>query len=171
MLRSLRTLFTAPVTEEWVFRACILAVAAARGASATSALAASAAAFGVAHLHHAVELRRAGASLRTAATAVLGQAAFTSAFGALAGFALLRTGSLPGVALMHAGCNWAGLPDISTAAASWERGNILHGARWLITAAYVGGLVAGVLAFARLGVGSVPPCALARIFADNAMHA
>jgi prenyl protein peptidase len=168
--RTARTLVVAPAAEEWVFRACVLPVAAARGVPASGALAAAAVAFGAAHLHHASELRRAGASAGAAAAAVAGQAAYTSAFGAVAAFALLRTGSVPGVVAMHALCNWWGLPDVPDALAAHGAGHPLHAWRWPLAAAYAAGIALSVAAFARMGAAGgaadadAYPCALAPMF-------
>ena len=43
------------------------------------------------------------------------QLAYTTLFGALAGFLFLRTGHIVGVCLVHAFCNFMGFPDTSFA--------------------------------------------------------
>ena len=68
--------------------------------------------FGLAHVHHFYEFRIThphtpliGAVLRT-----LLQLSYTTLFGGYATFLYLRTGSLLGVILVHAFCNWMGFP-------------------------------------------------------------
>jgi prenyl protein peptidase len=133
-----RNLAVAPIAEEWVFRASLLPLLALAGASHAGALLCAAALFGAAHAHHYADYRRRGFSPRSAASAVGGILAFTSAFALIVAHAFLRTGSVVGVIGAHALANAMGPP--SFAFVDDER----HRARGLVAAAYAVGVCAFV---------------------------
>ena len=157
-LRLARALVAAPVTEEWVFRACAAPLWRAAGASHAAALAASCACFGAVHAHHYWELLRSGAPPAAAARAVALQVAYTAAFAAIAAHAFQRTGSLAGVAAAHALANALGLPSLGWLGA----GHPLHAARGALGAAYLGGIAgfAWLLAGGAPGLWARAACAL-----------
>ncbi|CAL1698867.1 unnamed protein product [Somion occarium] len=109
-----RNYFVGPITEEIVFRACILAVYHAAGASRFKMIFLSPLWFGVAHLHHAWDVYnrygQTSAALKRAALTTLFQLAYTTLFGFHCAFLFLRTGSLIPPILSHIFCNIMGLP-------------------------------------------------------------
>lgn len=68
--------------------------------------------FGLAHAHHFYEFRLSHPHTPLVAAVLRScfQLAYTSLFGGYATFLILRTGSLLAVILVHAFCNWMGLP-------------------------------------------------------------
>lgn len=68
--------------------------------------------FGLAHIHHFYEFRLTHPHTPAVAALVrsIFQLSYTTLFGAYATFLYLRTGSLLAVILVHAFCNWMGLP-------------------------------------------------------------
>lgn len=110
-LQNARTLVVAPFSEEFVFRACSLPVLLCAGFSPCSTLAIAPLFFGTAHLHHGMELLRAGCRPLQVAVSVTFQLAYTSLFGAFACFVLLRTSQLSTLIIVHAVCNSFGFPD------------------------------------------------------------
>jgi len=140
-LMTLRTYVAAPLFEEWVFRACALPLWLGAGVGAPAAALASAAVFGAAHAHHYWERRRLGASHGEALGVAAVMVAYTGLFGAIEALALLRWGSLLGVAAAHAFANWMGLPRCA-----FLDGGEPPARRAAIGAAYA----AGIAAFAFL---------------------
>ena len=133
---TLRNLVAAPLTEELVFRGCLLPHLLLRGLAPPAAAWLAPALFGAAHLHHAHRLvAREGWPARRALAAATFQAAYTTVFGAYASLLLLRTGHLAAPILAHALCNLLGLPPVGRLAR-----------RPALAAATVG----GVAAFAAL---------------------
>ena len=116
---TLRDLVLAPATEEFVFRACLLALYASAGVGAATAVWSSSAVFGLAHVHHYFEYRRNGVSLGGAAARVAVQFTYTAVFGAAMGALLVATRCLPGVVIAHTFANAMGLPDPPWA---WRKG-------------------------------------------------
>ncbi|CAD6884878.1 unnamed protein product [Tilletia controversa] len=112
---ALRNYILAPLTEELVFRACILNFHHASGASKSTLIFATPLYFGVAHLHHAWEAYVKGG--RTKQALVRGvlqsffQFAFTSVFGWYANFVFLRTNSIIAPIICHSFCNMMGFPN------------------------------------------------------------
>ena len=136
---ALRNYVLAPLTEEIVFRGCmvpVLLLAFSKASSSeedttsdtSSTLSSSTVVrrqvsliaplfFGVAHLHHAwTRLAQKDGGNGRRATIVLStvvQFLYTTVFGAYVSYAYLRTGSLLAVILGHAYANWRGLPDLT----------------------------------------------------------
>lgn len=109
----LRNLVVGPVVEEYVYRGCILPLLICNGSSKGAAIALCPLLFGLAHLHHAKELLKAGHSLQYTIIGTLIQLTYTTAFGAYAAFIHMRTGHLLATVACHALCNFMGLPDLS----------------------------------------------------------
>lgn len=139
---TLRNLVVSPLAEEWVFRCCVLPLFFATGATRGAIVAATAATFAAAHLHHVVELTRRGWALPHALGAVAGQAGYTFVFGCLAAHALAVTRSAPGLVGMHVWCNWWGLPDLSWATGPSPRTQAESTRRAVVAAAYAAGIAA-----------------------------
>ncbi|TBU23869.1 hypothetical protein BD311DRAFT_781383 [Dichomitus squalens] len=112
---GIRNYIVGPITEEVVFRACVLAVYHMAGASRNKMIFLSPLAFGFAHLHHAWDTYnrygRTTSALRIAALQTLFQLAYTSLFGFHCAFLFLRTGSLLPPTVSHIFCNVMGLPQ------------------------------------------------------------
>lgn len=154
---TLRNLVVGPVSEELVFRACMIPLLLEAGVGVGRAVALSPLFFGVAHLHH---LRRRVLDERAPWSEALAQTAFqlgyTTVFGVYTAFVFARTAHLSAAVVCHAFCNYMGLPDLDFAAAPddlpWlsARERLtqvrLHEKR----AALYGAHVAGVLLFGLL---------------------
>jgi prenyl protein peptidase len=123
-LLALRNLVVAPITEEILFRGCILPLML-PAVGATKAVLLSPLFFGVAHLHHVFQGKH--------PLACLFQFVYTTVFGWLTCFFFVRTGSVLGPIACHAFCNFMGFPDVAGAFA---------GSRPWVRAAYIGGLLA-----------------------------
>ncbi|KAJ7150659.1 hypothetical protein C8R46DRAFT_914781 [Mycena filopes] len=127
---GLRNYLGGPLTEELVFRACVLAVYSMAGARPWKMIAFAPLVFGLAHVHHAWDIytrhgfKPAAISARalspilqplthsTKPTRAVFQTAYTTLFGAYASFLFLRTRSLFPPLAAHVFCNLMGLPDI-----------------------------------------------------------
>jgi prenyl protein peptidase len=105
-LTTVRNLIVGPLTEEWVFRACMCPLLFGAGFGDAANVFTSGAIFGLAHVHHVYD---AGASW----LAVGVQFTYTTLFGAYSSYLFLRTGSLVGPVLAHAFCNLQGLPNFA----------------------------------------------------------
>lgn len=135
----MRDVLVAPLTEEFVFRACMVPLLIHRGFAVKSVVAIAPLFFGVAHLHHLYELvafQR--LSMSRATLQVAGQMLYTTVFGAFATWLLIRTGSLVAPISAHMLCNMFGFPDFDAMAA--------HRHQPLLSAA----IGAGVLLFSIL---------------------
>lgn len=165
----LRNYVMAPITEEFVFRACLLRLCVSAMFPVWAILVCSPACFALAHAHHFFEhIRKARAqghayqsanaplhaqkqnanvyvwrAVKRAVLEVTFQIFYTSLFGVYSCFLLLRTGSTVAVILAHSFCNFQGFPDLSFCAQS---DHSLYSYRWLLGALYIIGIVAfGVL--------------------------
>mmetsp|Transcript_13634 Transcript_13634/g.43062 ORF Transcript_13634/g.43062 Transcript_13634/m.43062 type:complete len:328 (+) Transcript_13634:45-1028(+) len=152
--QTLRNLVIGPLTEEIVFRACVVPMLLEAGFSLPRAIFVSPLFFGVAHLHH---LKRYICDERMPVVAAciqtLVQFAYTTLFGMYTAFIFTRTGHISAAVACHAYCNYMGLPDISfawppdPAQLRWlaKRDRIalvvLHERRYWIFLAYVLGIV------------------------------
>ncbi|KAJ6546694.1 hypothetical protein DFH09DRAFT_989507 [Mycena vulgaris] len=105
-----------PLTEEIVFRACVLAVYALGGAARWKMIAFAPLLFGLAHVHHAWETYtrygRTRAALNRALVSTLFQTAYTTLFGAHTSYLFLRTASLLPPLTAHVFCNIMGVPQM-----------------------------------------------------------
>ncbi|KAF9959692.1 hypothetical protein BGZ72_009048, partial [Mortierella alpina] len=124
-LIGIRNFVVGPVSEEFIFRACMVAIMAHSGASSYAMIFGLPWVFGIAHLHHGYESyvkkgRTRGALINAALTACL-QLAYTTLFGWFAIYLFLRTSNLVGPCLCHAFCNMMGFPDVT---------NIQYYGRW-----------------------------------------
>ncbi|KAI9907909.1 hypothetical protein PsorP6_003475 [Peronosclerospora sorghi] len=135
-LPSLRTYVLGPLTEEFVFRSCMIPLLVCADFTVKQIILGSPLMFGAAHLHHFLEYVRHGRSPRDAALTVVRvhagfQLIYTSLFGAYATFIFLRTGlnanqidctispyvvssgHFASIFLVHVFCNVMGFPDLS----------------------------------------------------------
>ncbi|KAI9672137.1 MAG: hypothetical protein M1831_001950 [Alyxoria varia] len=120
---GMRNYIAGPLTEEIAFRSAILPLHILTNPPSTLAhLPASSAVtlifltplyFGIAHIHHFYEFRLTNPGVPTFPHALLRsvlQFGYTSVFGWLASFLMLRTGSVWTAVLAHCFCNFMGLP-------------------------------------------------------------
>ena len=111
-----RNFVAGPFTEEVLFRSVIVSlhIHTEPQLSLTILVLATPLYFGIAHVHHFWEytLTHPYTPTLPALLRSLIQFAYTTVFGWYATFIFLRTGSLWAVVLIHAQCNWLGLPRI-----------------------------------------------------------
>nr|XP_025860114.1 CAAX prenyl protease 2 isoform X1 [Vulpes vulpes] len=144
-MRWLRNQVIAPLTEELVFRACMLPMLA-PCTGLGPAVFTCPLFFGVAHFHHIFEqLRFRQSSVGSIfLSAVLGQKSiqvwsleaspspafqfsYTAVFGAYTAFLFIRTGHLIGPVLCHSFCNYMGFPAVCAALEHPQRRPLLAG--------------------------------------------
>ncbi|XP_053304973.1 CAAX prenyl protease 2 [Spea bombifrons] len=114
-MRWLRNQVIAPLTEELVFRACMLPMLVPCTGPGT-AIFTCPLFFGVAHFHHVIEqLRFRQATVISIFLSAAFQFSYTAVFGAYTAFIFIRTGHLVGPVLCHSFCNYIGFPAIFTA--------------------------------------------------------
>ncbi|KAI8820102.1 uncharacterized protein EV422DRAFT_78613 [Fimicolochytrium jonesii] len=140
---SWRNYVVGPISEEVVFRGCMVPLFLASGVTPTQCIFILPLFFGIAHAHHGYELYH---RLRTtlvparALTHVLlafaFQFSYTSLFGWFATFLLLRTGNIMAPIVAHVFCNRMGVPDLPGAAAAG-----FPGRKKAIFAAYIAGML------------------------------
>ena len=137
---NIRNYVFAPVSEEVVFRGCLVPLLLPQLGQTQTALL-SPLFFGVAHLHHLVEWYRAAGSgsqrLSAVLVSLLAQVAYTSVFGMFSAYLFIHTGHLISPILSHALCNAFGLPDFTGIPDSPQP--------LLVGVAYVGGLLTFLL--------------------------
>ncbi|UZJ51810.1 hypothetical protein CBS101457_001130 [Exobasidium rhododendri] len=141
---GIRNYIVGPLTEELVFRGCILALHSLAGFSKKQMIFLTPLYFGLAHLHHAYELYvkegRTEQALKKSVLISSVQFGYTCVFGWYANFLFLRTGSILSPFVAHIFCNIMGLPNPFEAAEEHpER-------KWLIHSAHI----LGVASFASL---------------------
>ncbi|XP_067831697.1 CAAX prenyl protease 2 isoform X1 [Heptranchias perlo] len=114
-MRWMRNQVVAPLTEELVFRACMLPMLV-PCTGLSRAIVTCPLFFGVAHFHHVIELLkfRQGTVAGIFVSAVF-QFSYTAVFGAYTAFIFIRTGHLIGPVLCHSFCNYMGFPAIGAA--------------------------------------------------------
>ncbi|CAA6663724.1 unnamed protein product [Spirodela intermedia] len=113
-----RSFLVAPVTEEIVFRACMIPLLLCGGFKTLSIIFFSPIFFSLAHLNHFLELYcQRGYSFLRASMVVGLQLGYTVIFGGYASFLFLRTGNLICPVMAHVFCNMMGLPAVSSSQA------------------------------------------------------
>ncbi|VEU43336.1 unnamed protein product, partial [Pseudo-nitzschia multistriata] len=128
----------APLTEEIVFRGCMVPALLATGMSIGRVSLVAPLFFGLAHLHHAATRLSNGEQLRMVMLATTFQFLYTSLFGSYASYGFIRSGSILPVVLSHSYCNWMGLPNPGFAINAYHP---LHRFRMFILFAYFIGIV------------------------------
>ncbi|XP_005533285.1 PREDICTED: CAAX prenyl protease 2 [Pseudopodoces humilis] len=153
-VRWLRNQVVAPLTEELVFRACMLPMLVPCTGPGPAVLACPLF-FGVAHFHHVIEqLRFRHGSVGSIFMAAAFQFSYTAVFGAYTAFLFLRTGHLAGPVLCHSFCNSMGFPALGAA--------LGHPRRRALLPAYLLGVLGFLLLLHPLTepafFGARPPC-------------
>lgn len=101
----------APISEEFVFRACMMPLIL-QSFSPLTAVFITPLFFGTAHIHHIGERLSLGMELKTALVISCFQLTYTTVFGFYSAFLFARTGHFVAPFLVHAFCNHMGLPDV-----------------------------------------------------------
>ncbi|KAJ9559225.1 hypothetical protein OSB04_013839 [Centaurea solstitialis] len=102
---------TAPLTEELVFRACMIPLLLCGGFKPYTVILLSPVFFSLAHLNHLLEFyMQQDTSLLKACMVVGFQLGYTVIFGSYASFLFVRTGHLAAPLVSHMFCNFMGLP-------------------------------------------------------------
>ena len=140
---AIRNLVVAPIGEELIFRACMVAPMLVGGVSAGGCVWKAPLWFGFAHVHHFLERVRNGTPINEAALGTVFQLTYTTIFGAFATYVLLQTSSLPAAILVHTFCNFMGFPDFVSWWASTE--SHLYPWRKSIGTTYVIGIAGFIL--------------------------
>ncbi|TYJ51215.1 hypothetical protein B9479_008227 [Cryptococcus floricola] len=138
-LLEVRNYVVGPLTEELVFRSTVLAASILGGLSFKSLIFGTPLWFGLAHVHHGLELYRKNGRTSQAALhalfACLFQLTYTTLFGWFASYLFLRTGSVIPPLVAHMFCNVMGI---------YFPGNAIRrepGKKALIYGAYLAGIV------------------------------
>ncbi|KAH7855619.1 hypothetical protein Vadar_026795 [Vaccinium darrowii] len=106
-----RNYFVAPITEELVFRACMIPLLLCGGFKTYSIIFFCPIFFSLAHLNHFFEVfTHQNRSVLKASMVVGLQLAYTVVFGSYASFLFVRTGHLVAPLVAHIFCNFMGLP-------------------------------------------------------------
>jgi prenyl protein peptidase len=138
--QGIRNYLLAPITEELVFRACVLSMYHLSGASTKRMIFLSPLSFGAAHIHHAWDTyNRYGktpGAFKRAIIMMLFQLSYTSIFGFHCAFLFLRTGSILPPISAHVFCNIIGLPHLGMELSQFPR------RKTAILGAYLIGVVA-----------------------------
>ncbi|KAL2508843.1 CAAX prenyl protease 2 [Forsythia ovata] len=112
-ISSWRNYFVAPLTEELVFRSCMIPLLLCGGFSTYTVIFLCPVFFSLAHLNHLLEFYlQKHCSFLKACTAVGFQLGYTVIFGWYASFLFVRTGHLVSPLAAHIFCNFMGLPVI-----------------------------------------------------------
>ncbi|XP_060201222.1 CAAX prenyl protease 2 [Lycium barbarum] len=111
-IQAWRNYFVAPLTEELVFRACMIPLLLCGGFSTSTVVFLCPIFFSLAHLNHLLEQAQRSGSWLKALTIVGFQVGYTVIFGSYASFLFVRTGHLTAPLVAHIFCNYLGLPII-----------------------------------------------------------
>lgn len=106
-----RNYIVAPLTEELVFRACMIPLLLSGGIKTYTAMFLCPVFFSLAHLNHLLDTQQ-NRSFLKAAMVVGFQLGYTVIFGSYASFLFIRTGHLTAPLIAHMFCNFMGLPVI-----------------------------------------------------------
>ncbi|KAK9447792.1 CAAX protease self-immunity-domain-containing protein [Limtongia smithiae] len=110
---GIRNYIIGPLTEELVFRVCIISIELASRMSPTKAMFISPLYFATAHIHHAYEVYVSNPEyLYAAIGSSIVQFTITTVFGWYAAYIFLRTGTLWQPFIVHAFCNSMGVPKL-----------------------------------------------------------
>ncbi|CZT07708.1 hypothetical protein WAI453_005164 [Rhynchosporium graminicola] len=109
-----RNFVAGPITEEVLFRSASVPLLLLARTSNTTIMFLTPIVFGLAHIHHLYEFRitHPDTPVVAALLRTILQLSYTTLFGGYVTFLYMRTGSLLCVILVHAFCNWQGLPRV-----------------------------------------------------------
>jgi membrane protease YdiL (CAAX protease family) len=149
----LRNLVIAPLTEEIVFRSCMVPVLHSTKMSNIGVCVIAPLFFGFAHVHHAILKLRQGYPFSSVVVTTFFQFMYTSLFGAYVSYTFLRTGSLCAVVLCHTMCNAMGLPNLSFL----QHNSGLYRHRQFLTLALILGIFGFIIGLTSL---NLPPATM-----------
>ncbi|XP_074632184.1 CAAX prenyl protease 2-like [Acropora palmata] len=129
---SLRNYLVAPLSEEFVFRACLIPMLV-PGFGNVLPIFICPLFFGVAHIHHVIERLQLGENPQDVWFNAFFQFGYTTVFGGYSAFLFLRTGHLIGPVICHTFCNFMGFPVIDQIPSSKYP--------WFISASFLAGLI------------------------------
>ncbi|KPJ18266.1 CAAX prenyl protease 2 [Papilio machaon] len=109
-LTWVRNHIMAPISEEWVFRACMMPLLL-QCLEPYTAVFVGPLLFGIAHFHHMFEQIKLGLDLRSSIMISAFQFMYTSLFGAYSAYLFLRTGHFVAPLAAHIFCNHMGFPN------------------------------------------------------------
>lgn len=112
-LKWYRTIVVAPISEELIFRACMMPLLVPVYGISKSIFVAPLF-FGLAHFHHICEEIRKGNKWPPVLLGSCFQFLYTTIFGVYSAFLFLRTGHLIGPIICHSFCNMIGFPDFGS---------------------------------------------------------
>lgn len=145
---QIRNLFTAPILEELVFRACMVPLLRESLKDNTTTIVwITPLFFGVAHVHHAFLKWRENHPWKSILLSSIFQLSYTTLFGAYATYVFLRTNSLLTIIVSHQYCNYMGLPDLSFFQPHFGRLSLIHQHRWFLVFSYLFGFVMFIWGF------------------------
>lgn len=164
---AIRAFIIAPITEEIVFRGLMISLMYMNATTAATATTTTTSVidrnwnmavmcplwFGVAHIHHMVELIRQGRSIKSVVVQTVLQFTYTYIFGVIACVLFLRTGNIITPIISHVYCNYMGLPDVGFMTAAADELSFLHPCRYLLIVLHA----LGLLLFAYLVVPMTAP--------------
>jgi len=146
-IQGIRDYCVGPITEEIVFRGCVLAIYHLAGSSTKRIIFFAPLTFGLAHVHHAWDTyNRYGRNLPAAKRALIGcvfQLEYTTIFGIHVSYLFLRTGSVWPTITAHIFCNIMGVPVLG-----YELRRFKEWKTAIITT-YIAGIVGFVYTLAR----------------------
>lgn len=109
-----RNMIIAPISEEITFRACMMPLLVQKGCmKPLSAVFVCPLFFGLAHVHHIIEMQSMGFDLRSAVMMAAFQFFYTTLFGAYSALLFIKTGHVVAPLFAHAFCNMMGFPDFN----------------------------------------------------------
>ncbi|CAK9783501.1 unnamed protein product [Cutaneotrichosporon oleaginosum] len=147
-LAERRNYLVGPVTEELLFRSCILAVSILGGLPASWLVFGTPLWFGLAHAHHALQTYRDGGRTRDAlwraGLGCLFQMSYTTLFGWFASYLYIRTGSVLPPVISHIFCNVMGIYGPGTASRRHPKNKLA------ISVAYLAGIAGFIWGLTKL---------------------
>ncbi|KAH7885150.1 CAAX protease self-immunity-domain-containing protein [Phlebopus sp. FC_14] len=154
-ITGIKNYIIAPITEEIVFRACVLTGYHLARASMIRMIFLSPLVFGAAHIHHAWDTYnrygRSPAALKRAVVGTIFQFTYTSIFGFYCSYLFLRTGSIFPPIVAHMFCNIMGVPQPSYEIRQRpdRKLGVFHFIRSSIVIAYLAGIIGFVFLLPR----------------------
>ncbi|OUM65592.1 hypothetical protein PIROE2DRAFT_59888 [Piromyces sp. E2] len=143
-LIELRNIIVGPISEELIFRSCMISVCYLANFSNTFMIFVLPLFFGIAHVHHAYELyslhkNEENIIIQIVFSIVL-QFSYTNLFGWFASFLLLRTGNVLSSIFAHALCNLFNFPNVNAVLSATGKTKIIY------TVCYFVGLILFIIA-------------------------
>ena len=143
-----RNLIFAPLSEEVVFRGCMISPLLSTGIRPLHVCFIVPLFFGTAHFHHAYLKWKQGMPIMHVVLLTAFQFSYTTLFGAYVSYAFIRTGSIFAISACHSFCNLMGLPKFGFLNRHGGSSlSCLYPWRWFLMLAYLVGMVAFLWGF------------------------